>query len=160
MKNLKYGLIALMLLLMVLLACSMQSEENTGKVQAVIEAQSQKFSAAYNRQDAKAIADLYTENGRVLPPFSKMVRGRAAIIKSNEAEFAMGFSNLQLSTVSVDVQGDIAHEIGKYTINLPPRGDEVMKDHGKYLAVWKKQSDGSWLMDIDIWNSSMPPPGM
>jgi ketosteroid isomerase-like protein len=28
---------------------------------------------------------------------------------------------------------------------------------GKYLAVWKKQPDGSWLVVADMFNAESPP---
>jgi ketosteroid isomerase-like protein len=35
-----------------------------------------------------------------------------------------------------------------------------MKDHGKYLNVWQKQSDGSWKLRADTWNSDVNPMSM
>jgi ketosteroid isomerase-like protein len=32
-------------------------------------------------------------------------------------------------------------------------------DRGKYLAVWKKQADGSWKIEADMWNSDLPAKG-
>jgi ketosteroid isomerase-like protein len=29
-------------------------------------------------------------------------------------------------------------------------------ERGKYLSVWKKQSDGSWKCVADTWNSDLP----
>jgi ketosteroid isomerase-like protein len=31
-------------------------------------------------------------------------------------------------------------------------------DHGKYVAVWKKQADGNWKVAVDIWNTDLPLP--
>jgi ketosteroid isomerase-like protein len=32
-----------------------------------------------------------------------------------------------------------------------------MTDRGKYLAVWKKQADGSWKCVADMFNTDLPP---
>jgi ketosteroid isomerase-like protein len=36
-----------------------------------------------------------------------------------------------------------------------PSGKPI-NDRGKYLAVWKKQPDGTWKCVMDIWNSDLP----
>lgn len=36
-----------------------------------------------------------------------------------------------------------------------PKGNPVT-DRGKYLEVWKKQSDGTWKCIVDTWNSDLP----
>src|SRR6266702_2067927 len=50
---------------------------------------------------------------------------------------------------------------------LPPNGEMTTKakgkgkassDRGKYLAVWKKQADGSWKAEADTWNSDLLAP--
>jgi ketosteroid isomerase-like protein len=39
------------------------------------------------------------------------------------------------------------------------KGNPVI-DNGKYLAVWKKQADGSWKAEADTWNSDKALPGV
>ncbi len=46
----------------------------------------------------------------------------------------------------------MAVEEGTYTIRA---GGDVV-DRGKYLVVHRRQDDGSWKFDVDIWNSSVP----
>jgi ketosteroid isomerase-like protein len=33
---------------------------------------------------------------------------------------------------------------------------KIVNDHGKYGVIWKKQSDGSWKVLSDIFNSDLP----
>jgi hypothetical protein len=33
-----------------------------------------------------------------------------------------------------------------------------MNDTGKFVEVWKKQSDGKWKCTVDIFNSDLPLP--
>jgi ketosteroid isomerase-like protein len=35
---------------------------------------------------------------------------------------------------------------------------EPQRDRGKYIEVWRRQTDGSWLIADDIFNSSEPAP--
>ena len=45
-------------------------------VQAAIEAANEVFMATFNRGDTAALADLYTENGQLLPAGSDFVTGK------------------------------------------------------------------------------------
>jgi ketosteroid isomerase-like protein len=31
-----------------------------------------------------------------------------------------------------------------------------VSDTGKYVEIWRKEPDGSWLIDQVIWNSDLP----
>ncbi len=127
-------------------------------VRKAIEAQNARFVSSYNRKDAAGVAAVYTENGTVLPPNQEMVQGRQNIQKNINKEFRMGASDLSLMTVKIEVNGSTVHEIGNYTIKIKPKGQLEMTDSGKYLAIWKQQTNGEWLIHTDTWNSSMPLP--
>ena len=59
--------------------------------------------------------------------------------------------------------GDMVYVLGSYTMTTKPakgkKGNPVI-DHGKYMAVWKKQADGSWKAEADTWNSDKALPGV
>jgi len=131
---------------------------NGTALRKAIEAQTAKWAAAYNRQDAAGVAALYTEDAIVLPPNHDMVQGRKAIEDLMNGEFQMGAHDLVLETLDVVAMGDAACEIGKYTIKIKAQGQPVMTDAGKYMGLFKRQEDGAWLLYRDTWNSSMPIP--
>ena len=54
--------------------------------------------------------------------------------------------------------GDLAFVIGTAQLTLnDPKGNPVT-DRGKYMTVWKKQSDGKWKAAADMANSNLPVP--
>jgi hypothetical protein len=59
------------------------------------------------------------------------------------------------SRVEVARSGDLAWSTGTYTQSSSLSGTPST-DHGKYVAVWKKQQDGSWKVQADIFNSDLP----
>lgn len=132
---------------------------NGAALRKTIEAQTAKWAAAYNSQDAAGVAALYTEDAIVLPPNHEMVQGREAIEELMNSDFQMGAQDIVLTTIEVMGMGDAAYEIGKYTIKIKTEGQPVMTDAGKYMGLFKRQEDGSWLLYRDTWNSSMPMPG-
>ena len=54
---------------------------------------------------------------------------------------------------------DWAFERSTYQLLVQPRepGNPV-EDHGKFVVLWHRQSDGSWKMARDIDNSDTPLP--
>ncbi|MFQ5674847.1 MAG: YybH family protein, partial [bacterium] len=137
----------------------MKGKHDAATLRTAIDAQNAKFTAAYNRGDAAGVAALYTLNARSMPPNSETAQGREAIRGSVEKDMQMGAKDLSLTTVSLEGRGDTAYEVGTYTIKLQPKGQAAVTDSGKYLAVWKQDSHGTWKLRTDIWNSSLPASG-
>ena len=150
---------------LVLISCAgsqAQAPINTDEVRAAIAATDKKFMEDFNRGDAAAAAAAYTDDAIVMPPNEPPTVGKKAIEKSlTELISKLQLSNLQLSILEVDVQGDTAIVRGTYSSSITVPGVDVpMEDRGKTLTVWKKQADGSWKLHRDIWNSNMPIPGL
>ena len=69
----------------------------------------------------------------------------------------MGLKDAKFTTDDVDVAGDLVVETGRYEMTFQPKGAKEMKDKGKYVVVWKRQSDGSLKIYRDVGNSDLPP---
>jgi uncharacterized protein (TIGR02246 family) len=121
-------------------------------VAEAIAAGNAKFAEAFARGDAAAIAALYTEEGAVLPPNAETMQGRAAIEAFWQVPMNMGVKAVTLTSVEVEDHGNVAIEVGKYT--LRGEGDQLL-DAGKYVVVWK-HDQGEWRLHRDIWNTSQP----
>ena len=126
----------------------------TSGVKNAIVAANEKFVAAFSRGDAAAIAALYGKDGQVLPPNNDLISGKQAIERFWQGVMSMGIKSAKLETVDVEDSGDIACEVGKYTLR-GEGGQEI--DTGKYVVVWKQEA-GQWKLHRDIWNSSRPAP--
>lgn len=112
------------------------------------------FMVNFNRGDAAGMADLYTDDGQVLPPNSDFVIGKEAIQAFWQALMDMGIKEAKLDIVEVEEQDDLAVEVSKYTL----QGEEgQVLDQGKYIVIWKRE-DGQWKLHRDIFNSSLPAP--
>lgn len=62
----------------------------------------------------------------------------------------MGIKGVKLEILEVDLQGNIAMEVGKYQLK---GADGEVVDRGKYLVTWKNEQ-GTWKIHRDIWNTS------
>ncbi len=112
---------------------------------------SQDFEDALRKHDIQTLAELYTEDGVILPPNSPRIQGRAGIAAYMKGMIDAGFT-LELTPVDEWIDGRLAVRSGTFIVMKD--GKEV--DRGKWLEVWKRGADRKWLMVRDIWNSDMP----
>ena len=124
----------------------------TVDIHEAIENANKDFMVTFSRGDALGMANLYTDDGQVLPPNSDFVTGKEAIQGFWQALMDMGIKEAKLDIVEVEQQDDLAFEVSKYTLK---GGEGQMLDQGKYIVVWK-QEDGQWKLHRDIFNSSLP----
>ena len=108
------------------------------------------FEQQFNQGNATAVAELYTENGMLLPTGSDFIQGKEAIRDFWQGAIDMGIKEVKLDIIEVELQGDAAIERGRY--ELKGADGEVM-NHGKYIVIWKQEHE-SWKLHRDIWNTS------
>ena len=133
-------------------AGSKGKDEGVREARAAIDAANAKFSEAFARGDAKALAAMYTPDAIAFPPDSEMIRGNEAIGNFWKTTRDTGVQSATLTTVDVGRSGDVAYEVGKVSLTIQPVGKEATTAADKYVVVWKRQSDGSWKLHRDIWN--------
>lgn len=113
------------------------------------------FEAAFARGDSKGLANLYTEDGMLLPAGTDFISGKEKIAGFWQAVMDMGIKRAELEIIETEQHGDTAIEMSRYRLS---GADGELMDEGKYIVVWK-QVDGSWKLHRDIWTSSVPPQG-
>jgi uncharacterized protein (TIGR02246 family) len=117
---------------------------------AAIQALNDKWTAAFNKGDAAAVAAMYAEDAFVLPPGHAMVKGRKAI-EAFWKEAATRVGDAKLVTVDVLPLGRrAAREIG--TVTLQTKAQPPQQIVGKYAVVWRRIR-GQWQLATDIWNT-------
>ena len=116
-----------------------------------------KFSEAYNRGDAAAAADHYTEDAKLLPANREMVSGKRAIEEFWKTAMNAGVRRIDLEAAEVGYDGNMGYVRGVSTVTIQPEGGREISDRGKYLVVLRRQADDSWKVALDIWNSDSPP---
>ena len=110
-----------------------------------------KFVEDFNKGDIQAACGAYADDAKILPPGSAAIQGRQAIQEFwSGACKQMGITGIALKTVDFEADGKMAYELGSYVLS----GDSGPLDEGKYILVWKQESDGAWKYHLDIWNSN------
>jgi len=85
-----------------------------------------------------------------------MIQGKQGIETFWSQGLQMGIKDAVLTTVDVFGSGDLAYEVGKFTLTIQPEGQEPIEQKGKFVVVWKKIADGSWKLHVDIFNYTLP----
>jgi len=123
-------------------------------VRDAIGAVNARFMSAFADGDAAAVADCYTPDAQLLPANSDVVTGTNPIASFWRGVMRTGISEARLETTEVEAQGDLAVEVGRYTLT---GADGGTVDLGKYVVVWHRAGAG-WKVHRDIWTTSRPAP--
>jgi uncharacterized protein (TIGR02246 family) len=125
---------------------------------AEVNAVAQAFHDGVANQDAAALASLYADDGRFLPPNMEPSEGRSSIQAAMQILLDMGARSLDVEPLEVREAGELTIEYGRYTLGIEPEGQAAMTDVGKYVVVHEAQPDGSTKIVLDIFNSNSPAP--
>src|SRR5919108_751303 len=97
------------------------------------------FEDAVRAQAPERIAALYTGTAIAMPPDGPVVRGQEGIRELWAAAIKdMGLKDVTLKTVDLDVNGDVACEVGQATLDLVPPGGQRTTANVKYVVVWQR----------------------
>ena len=143
------------LVLALLVTCVAALAQAQDSVRKTIEANTKQFVEAFNKGDAVAVANMYTMNARLMPPNSEIIEGRANIQTFWKGAMDAGIKMVSLDLADLEVHGDTAIEVGRYTLTTPGAGGTTTTDKGKYVGVWKREGP-TWRLAIDTFNTSLP----
>ena len=126
---------------------------------AIRQADAATLKAAQSRDVDRAVAQ-YADDAFWLPPNAPIVTGKEAIRAGWSKLLASpGLSiDWQITKLDISRAGDLAYTLYAYQLTIQGPDGKSITDHGKDMAVWKKQRDGSWKMVADTFNSDLPAP--
>jgi uncharacterized protein (TIGR02246 family) len=123
-------------------------------VQSAIRGLTQDFATAFNTGNYDQAAALFTSDGFLMPPHREAVQGQKPIELMLRQLGETGYQNLRLETVRVEVSGDMAVEIGRYTAAVQQANGTTVVERGKFVQTWRRL--GIWRMAANCWNSDLP----
>lgn len=120
---------------------------------AAIAINNRALEAAMAKGDDAAMGAMFASDVAAFPPDGPIVNGREAVTQLwASAMKDHGVRGCQLNTLSLEVSGNIAVEVGEGTLTIASSDGKTNQSKIKYLCVWK-QTNGKWLLHRDIWNS-------
>ncbi len=119
-----------------------------------------KWSAAAGAKDVDKTVSYYSEDAVVMPPNAPSATTKEAIRSAWKEMLTSPGAAISWKTTKVEVakSGDLAYVSGTYEETMTDASGKPVKDHGKYVEIFKKQADGTWKVVADIWNSDLPAP--
>ena len=143
------------------LACQPQTPPDTKAAdESALREWDAQWSKAAAAKDVDKTVSYYADDAMVLQPNGPMVTGKDAIRKIwKDMLTAPGFSGGWKATkVEVARSGELATVSGTWEFTMNDAKGKPSADHGKFVEVVRKQTDGAWKCVTDIWNSDLPMP--
>lgn len=115
---------------------------------------------AWAAKDVDALLALFTEDARVLPPDAPPLVGHDEIRAWTEPFLEQFDAAAEYTGSTVEVFGDLAVEHYTAEMSLTPRaGGDLVTETVKGVHVYRRQPDGTWRIQYDVWNSDAAPGG-
>jgi uncharacterized protein (TIGR02246 family) len=124
-----------------------------------VNAFNEKFRAAHERMDTPGILGMWSETGVSLLPETAPLVGKMAVTKfmTNAIANLAGYKELKVEMDFHDVRvcSDWATEWAiEHQVIQPPDGTPAIDHWGKFALVLRKEADGSWKVQQEMWNST------
>ena len=113
----------------------------------------QEILPALEAKDSAKVASYYAPDAVLATPGRPAVRGVEAVSKAIRKDMADPSFKLSVSDGKTDVaaSGDLAYRRGSFKITTTnPQTKKAEQSEGTYLAVFRKQADGSWKIAEDF----------
>jgi ketosteroid isomerase-like protein len=151
-------------LLTLALACQQTLPDTRAADESALRELDTQWSTAAGAKDVDKTVSYYADDVMVLPPNGPMVTNKPAIRELWQSLLtAPGFSGgWQANKIEVARSGDLAYLSGTWEFTMNDTDGNPATDRGKFVEVFKKQTNGEWKCVSDIWNSDLPlptPPG-
>ena len=122
-------------------------------VQSQIRELTQDLVTSFNTGNYDQVAAMYATDGVFMAPHYEPSHGPKETERLLRQLSDAGYEDLRLETLRVESSGDMAMEVGRYSVARHQTNGTTVADRGKYLKVWRRL--GTWLIVADCWNSNL-----
>jgi len=110
----------------------------------------QDFATSFNTGNYDHAARLFANDGVLMAPQYEGAYGQKQVERLLRELGEAGYSDLRMETTRVDHSGDMAMELGRFSLVVRDADGGIIAEHGKYVRVWRRL--GAWLLIGDCWN--------
>lgn len=108
------------------------------------------YNVAFNKQDAAAVAALYTQDA-VYATEGPIISGRDAIEKFYADGFKAGFSNMMANMSESHIMGESAWGVGDWSATGPGPNHTTQPYHGNWVNLFV-HNGSTWKIRLDTYN--------
>jgi len=123
-------------------------------VESQLRDQTQDFVTSFNTANYDLASRLFANDGVLMAPQSEGAYGQKQVERLLRELGEAGYSDLRMETMRVDHSGDMAMELGRFSLVVRKADGTMTPERGKYVRVWRRL--GAWLLMADCWNWTAP----
>jgi ketosteroid isomerase-like protein len=152
MKN---NLPALFLVFCAVTSMSFAQQPNPNPDQQAIHKLDKDWSAAAGSKDLEKTVSFYADDASAYPFNAPIATGKDAIQQLWSHLMALPGFSLSFAPTKIEVakSGDLAYDVGTFELKTADAQGKIVTEAGKYVVVWKKQTDRHWKVIADIFNT-------
>lgn len=110
----------------------------------------QDFAMSFNTGNYDQAAGLFAADGELMAPLHEGAYGLKAVERLLRQLGEQGYSDLRMETTRVEHSGDMAMEIGRFSVVVRKADGTMVAERGKYVKVWRRL--GVWRLVADCWS--------
>jgi ketosteroid isomerase-like protein len=129
--------------------------EPMSRSEAAVRRLTQEWVLACNTRQLDELIELYATDALVLRSNLPAIRGAVAVREFFYSSLEAGLGEVALDPMRVEVIGDTAHEVGRFSALVPGTTGKRREERGKYLWVFAKQPSGDWKLVAECWSSDL-----
>lgn len=147
------SLVSLAILLVALSGCAKKVDLESER--AALMKTDADWAATLTAMSVDGFVSYFTDDAIVMPPHLSILVGIDAVRAwATESMALPGFSVVwTVNNADVSASGDMGYTLGTFVFSATMPDGSTITDPGKYTTVWKKQTDGSWKVAVDTFNS-------
>ena len=112
----------------------------------------QDFTTSFNTGNYDQAASLFANDGVLMAPHYDGAYGQKPVERLLRQLGEAGYSDLRMETTRIDHSGDMAMELGRFSLIVRMPDGTMVPERGKYVKVWRRL--GAWLLIADCWSRS------
>ena len=123
-------------------------------VESQLRGLTQDYVTSFNTGNYDQVAAMFAHDGVLMPAGRDAAYGQKAVERQLQQFGDEGYSDMRVETVRIDNSGDMAMELGGYSVTIRQANGTLAGERGKYVRVWRRL--GAWLILADCWSRNSP----
>lgn len=137
--------------------------EERAAAEAALDSAYVTFSEAYARASVQLLMDeVYARDAYYLPPDLPILhgqdqfRGQFSFLERYTRDGGRG-PEIAFEIVDREINGDMAYDVGVYTLRAPDAPPEAEGSRGKFIVIWERNPRGEWRIRADGFSAIVGP---